>query len=104
MSDSRMLSLPIVIRFDVFKDTGLSHAASLVSFSVNEFNFQRVKKTLHRGVVITGGFAPHTATQSVVLNQSLISFGTILTATIRVNDRAPGEVAAEQCHDQCIAD
>jgi len=44
MSDSRMLSLPIVIRFDVFKDTGLSHAASLVSFSVNEFNFQRVKK------------------------------------------------------------
>ena len=28
MSDSRMLSLPIVIRFDVFKDTGLSHAVN----------------------------------------------------------------------------
>jgi hypothetical protein len=74
MPDSRMLSLPIVIRFDVFKDAELSHAASLVSFSVNEFNFQRVKKALHRGVVITGGFAPHTATQTVVLDQSLISF------------------------------
>ena len=104
MSDSRMFSLPIVIRFDVLKDSMFSDASSHISFAVNEFDFQRVEKTLHRSIVITVGFASHAAAQTVVLDQSLISLGTILAATIRVNDRAPGEVAAEQCHGQRITD
>ena len=74
MSDSRMFSLPIVVRFYVFEYPVFCHAPSQVPFSVNEFNFQRVKKALHRGIVITGGSAAHAAAQTIVLNQSLISF------------------------------
>ena len=104
MSDSRMFSLPIVIRFDVLKDSVFSDASSQVSFSVHEFDFQRVEKALHRSIVITVGSAAHAAAQAVVPDQSLIALRTILAATIRVNDRALGEAAAEQCHGQCITD
>ncbi len=73
MSDSRVFSLPIVIRFNVLKDSAFSDASSQVSFAVNELDFQRVKKTLHRCIVITVGSAPHAAAQTIVLDQSLIS-------------------------------
>ncbi len=73
MPDSGVFSLPIVIRFDVFKDTGLSHAPSNVSFSVNEFDFQCVKEALHRRIVITGRSASHAAAQTVSSDQLLIS-------------------------------
>ncbi len=104
MPDSRMFSLPIVIRFDVLKDSMFGDASSGVAFAVNELDFQSMKKTFHRGIVITVGSAPHAAAQAVVLDYSLISLGTILAATIRVNDRALGEVAAEHCHGQRITD
>ena len=71
--DSRMFSLPIVIRFDVLKNPGFSDTSSHISFPVNKFNFQRVEKTLHRGIVITVGSASHAAAKTVTLNQSLIS-------------------------------
>ena len=48
MPDSRMFSLPIVIRFDVLKDSMYSDASSGVAFAVNELDFQRVEKALHR--------------------------------------------------------
>ena len=102
MSDSRMFSLPIIIRFNVLKDSVFRDASSHVSFPVHQFDFQRVKKALHRSIVITGSSAAHTAAKTVVSNQSLIALGTILAATIRVNDRAFREVAAEQCHGQCV--
>ncbi len=73
MPDSGVLSLSIVIRFDVFKDAGFGHAPSKVSFSVNKLDFQCVKEALHRRIVITGGSASHTAAQTVVFDQSLIS-------------------------------
>ncbi len=99
-----MFSLSIVIRFDVLKDSGCCHSSRDVPFAVNELNFQRVEKTLHCGVVVTVRFASHAAAQPVVLNQSLISLGTILAPAIRVNDRAPGEVATELRHDECVTD
>ena len=73
MPDSRMFSLPIVIRFDVLKDSMFGDASSYVSFSMNEFDLQRVKKALHRSIVITVSSAAHAAAQAVVLDQSLIS-------------------------------
>ena len=73
MSDSRVFSLPIVIRFDVLEDTGLRHAPSQVSFAMNQFDFQRVKKTLRYGVVVTGRSSPHATAQAVVLYQPLIA-------------------------------
>ncbi len=73
MPDGGVFSLPIVIRFDVFKDTGFCHAPSNVSFSVNELDFQSVKEALHHRIVMTGGSASHAAAQAVVLDQSLIS-------------------------------
>ena len=99
-----MFSLSIVIRFDVFENSGCCHASSGVPFAVNELDFQRVKKALHRGIVVTVGSAPHAAAQTVVPDQSLVSLGTILATAIRVNDRALGEAAAEQCHGQRITD
>lgn len=74
MPDSRVLSLPIVIRFDVLKDTGFCHSPRRVSFAVNQFDFQRVEKALHRSVVIAIGSAAHAATQTIIFDQSLISF------------------------------
>ena len=68
-----MFSLSIVIRFDVFKDSGFGHAPSKVSFSVNELDFQSMKKTLRHGIIIAVGLASHAAAQAVVLDQSLIS-------------------------------
>ena len=59
--DSRMFSLSIVIRFNVLKDSMFGETSSRVTFTVNEFDFQRVKKTLHRGIVVTGGSASHAA-------------------------------------------
>ena len=73
MPDSGMFSLPIVVRLDVFKDTGLGHAPSNVSFSVNEFDFQCVKEALHRRIVIAGRSASHAAAQNVRSDQLLIS-------------------------------
>ncbi len=102
MPDSRMFSLPIVIRFNVLKDSVFRNASSRVSFAVNELDFQCMKKTFHGGIVIAVGSASHAAAQTIVLDQSLISFCTILAAPIRVNDRALGKVAAEQCHAQSI--
>ena len=104
MSDSRVFSLPIVIRFDVLKDTGLGHVPPGVSFSVNEFNFQGMEKTLGDGIVIAGGSAPHAAAQRMTGEKELIGLRTILTATVGVNDRPRGEVAAGQSHGQCITD
>ena len=72
MPYSRVFSLPIIIRFDVFKDTGLSHAPSQVPFSVNEFDFQGVKEALRDGVIVAGGFAPHATTQTFVPDQAPI--------------------------------
>lgn len=69
----RVPSLPIIIRFDVFKDTGLGPAPSHVPFSVNEFNFQGMKEALRDGVIIAVGLAPHATAQPVASNQSLIS-------------------------------
>ena len=73
MSDSRMFSLPIVIRFDVLKDSMYGDASSRVSFPVNELDFQGVKKTLHRRVVVAVGSTSHTTAQAVAPDQSLIS-------------------------------
>ncbi len=94
MPDSGVFSLPIVIRFDVLKNSVFRHASNQVSFSMNEFDFQRMKKALHRSIIMTVGSASHAAGQTIVLDQSLISIGTILAATIRVDDRALGKVAA----------
>jgi hypothetical protein len=60
-----MLSLPIVVRLDVLKDTGLSRVSAYVSVSVYQLNFERMEKAFHCGVVVTGGFAPHAATQAI---------------------------------------
>ncbi len=73
MPDSRMFSLPIVIRFNVLKDSAFSDASGDVRFPMNELDFQRVKKALHRGIVITVGSASNAAAQTIVLDQSLIS-------------------------------
>ncbi len=73
MSDSRVFSLPIVVRFDVFKDSGFGHTPSRVSFSMNELDFQGMKKALRHGVIIAVGFASHATPQTVALDQSLIS-------------------------------
>ena len=72
MADSRVFSLPIVIRFDVLKNTGCGPAPRPVPFAVNEFDFQRMKKTLHGGVVIAGGSAAHATAQLGVFEQALI--------------------------------
>ena len=99
-----MFSLPIVIRFYVLEYSGCCNASSSVPFTVDEFDFQRVEKTLHRCIVVTVGFASHAAVQPVVFDQSLIPLGTILATAIRVNDRAFGKVAPEQCHGQRVTD
>ena len=93
MPDSRVFSLPIVIRFDVLKNSVFHHASNQVSFSMNEFDFS-VQKALHCSIIMTVVSASHAAGQTIVLDQSLISIGTILAATIRTDDRAFGKVAA----------
>ena len=71
---------------------------------MNQLDFQRVKKTLHRGIVVTVSFASHAAAKPVVFDQSLIPLGTILAAAIGMYDRAFGKVAPEQCHGQRVTD
>lgn len=56
-----MSSLPIVICFDVLKDTGLGLAPSDIPFAVDEFDFQCVKEALRDGVIIAVGCVSHTA-------------------------------------------
>lgn len=68
-----MFALSIVIRFNVFEYLRFSRATSRVWLSVNQFDFQCVKETLHRSIVVTDGFATHTAAQAIVVNQSLLS-------------------------------
>jgi len=68
-----MFSLSIVISFDVFEYLRFSGATSHVSLSVNQLDFQCVKKALHRRIVVAGGFATHAAAQTIVFDQSLIS-------------------------------
>ena len=44
MPECGVFSLPIVVRFDVFKDAGLGLAPGNVPFSVNELDFRGVKE------------------------------------------------------------
>lgn len=73
MPDRRVPSLPIVICFDVLKNTGLRHAPSSVPSSVNKFDFQRVEGNFCDRVIIVGRSAPHATVQTVTLNQPLIA-------------------------------
>ena len=73
MSNRRVLSLPIIIHFDVCKDTGFGQAPSHVPFPVNQFDFQGMKEALRDGVIIAVGLAPHATAQPVASKQSLIS-------------------------------
>ena len=69
-----MFSLSIVIRFDVFEYFRFCCLPNGESLSVNESDFQRVKKTSHRSIVIAVCLAAHAATQAIFADQSLISF------------------------------
>ena len=73
MPYSRAFSLPIIIRFDIFKDTGLCPAPIHVTFSANKFDFQGVQEALRDDVIVAGGFAPHATTQTIAPDQTLIS-------------------------------
>ena len=103
MSNRRVFSLPIVIRFDVLKNSGLSPAPCHVPFSVNEFNLQGMEETLRDGVIVTIALMPHATAQAIAADQLLISLRTILAAPIRVNDRGRGKVTAEQRHGEGVA-
>ena len=65
MSNCRVFSLPIVIRFDVLKNTGLRPAPSPVPFSMNQFDFQGMKEALCDRVIVASGFAPHAPAQTM---------------------------------------
>ena len=65
MSYRRMPSLPIVIRFDVLKDTGLGHAPSPVPFSINKFDFERVEETLRDRVIVAVARVSHATAQTM---------------------------------------
>lgn len=61
MSYRRMPSLPIVICFDVLKDTGLGLAPSAVPFAMDEFDFQCAKEAFRDGVIVAVGDVARTA-------------------------------------------
>ena len=73
MSNRRVLSLPIVIRFDVLKDRGLGHAPSPVPFSMDEFHFERVKEALRDRVIVAVALVPHATAQTMAPDQLLIA-------------------------------
>lgn len=51
-----MFSLSIVIRFYVFELAGSRALPAEMSLAVDQFNFQCVKKAVHRGIVIAVEF------------------------------------------------
>lgn len=73
MSNRRVFSLPIIIRFNVFKDTGFGHAPRHVPLPVNQFDFQGMKEALREGVIVAGGMAPHAPVQAMAPDQLLIA-------------------------------
>ena len=73
MSNRRVFSLPIIIHFDVFKDTGLGQTTGHVPFSVNKFDFQSMKEAFRDSIIVAGGFAPHAPTQTMAPDQLLIA-------------------------------
>ena len=102
MPERRVFPLPIIIRFNVFKDTGLSHTSRHVPLAMHEFDFQGMKEALRHGVIVAGGFAPHTPRQPMGFDQLLIASGTILTATIGMDDRSLGKPAATHGHEESL--
>ena len=52
MSNCRMPSLSIVIRFDVFKDARLILTSRAIPLAVNEFDFQCMQETLRHRIII----------------------------------------------------
>ena len=46
MFNRRVFSLPVIIHFDVFKDTGFCQAPIHIPFLVNQFDFQGRKESL----------------------------------------------------------
>lgn len=59
MPERRVFPLPIIIRFNIGKDTGLSHAAGHVLLVVHEFDLQGMREALRHRIIIAGGLAPH---------------------------------------------
>ena len=87
--DSWMFSLTIVVRFYVLEYRTSSRLSGRISFSVNQFNFQRMKETFHRRIVITGCSTTHGTAQTRYLDQPLVRGWTILTTSVGMNNHAP---------------
>ena len=75
-----------------------------VAVSMHTFDFQRVKKALHRRIVITGRAASHATASAMGREQSLLARCTILAAPIRVQDCSRGTLPTDHGHGQRITD
>ena len=54
VSDSRMLALPIVVHFDVIKDSEPCLSPTGIAFGMCQFDLQTMEETLHGRVIVTG--------------------------------------------------
>ena len=91
MPDCRMLSLPVVVNLDIFKDCCFCGSSAAVTVAMNLFDLQRVKEALHHRVIVTIRPTTHAAPQLLVLDQLLVGRCAVLAASIRVEDGAFGK-------------
>ncbi len=67
MTESRVVSVLIIICSDEFKYGGLGLTPTHVPVLVNEFDFQCVEEPLRDGVIAAGSVAPHAAARPLFL-------------------------------------
>ena len=81
-----MLSFGVVKVLNVLCDILLGLLFSLISFTMNTFDFERVKEAFNHGVVVTISFATHALGKSIAMNQIGVKVTRVLTSTVRMMD------------------
>lgn len=77
-----MAALPIIKYFEIFKDLLLGLFPCVVLTMMNEFLFQGTKEALDAGVVPAISFATHAGNETVLVKETLVARGDILTSTV----------------------
>ena len=85
--------LLVVVEFKVFKHLVAYIASRFKLLSMDRFNLEAMEEAFGKGIIIAAAFGAHAAFKFMPGKQRLVKRGTVLTASIRVDNYSFGHFA-----------
>lgn len=95
---SAMVSLAVVVGFDVFKHSRTHLAAARDALAMDALDLQAVEEALRTGVLVAVALGAHAASQVVDSDQLLVGRRAVLAASVAVHDHPSGLLSSPQRH------